>query len=60
MICRETNHAEFGISGLQQTMLDTRTKTAQECLDRLFVDSYAFTQVSGPHDDTSVLVLKSE
>jgi serine phosphatase RsbU (regulator of sigma subunit) len=52
-------HAEFGISGLQQTLKDTRTKPAQECLDRLFADSYAFTQGSGRHDDTSVLILES-
>lgn len=54
------SHAEFGISGLQQTMLDNQTKSAQECLDHLFADSYAFTKGSGRHDDTSVLMLESE
>ena len=54
------DHAEFGISGLQQTMQDNRTKPAQECLDRLFSDSYTFTQGSGRHDDTSVLLLESD
>ena len=53
------DHAEFGISGLQHTMRNNRTKPAQECLDRLFADSYAFTQGSGRHDDTSVLILAS-
>jgi phosphoserine phosphatase RsbU/P len=53
-------HAEFGMSGLRSTMRSTRQKPLQECLDRLFADSYSFTQGSGRHDDTSVLILESE
>ncbi|HQX49640.1 MAG TPA: SpoIIE family protein phosphatase [Planctomycetaceae bacterium] len=54
------NHAEFGIPGLMQTMRDTRTESVDQCLVRLFADSYAFTQGSGRHDDTSLLILESE
>ncbi|MEZ6122973.1 MAG: fused response regulator/phosphatase [Planctomycetaceae bacterium] len=53
-------HAEFGMDGLKQTMRDTRNRPVQECLDRLFSDSYAFTKGSGRHDDTSVLIVESK
>lgn len=54
------DHAEFGISGLMKTMQDTRTQPVEECLARLFADSFAFTKGSGRHDDTSLLILESE
>ena len=53
-------HEEFGVSGVMQTMRDTKEQPAEKCLDRLFSDSYAFTKGSGRHDDTSVLILESE
>lgn len=54
------NHEEFGMKGLEKTMRDTAEKPVQECLERLFSDSFAFTQGSGRHDDTSCLILESE
>lgn len=53
-------HAEFGMDGLRGSMRDSRGKTVEECLDKLFLDSYAFTEGSGRHDDTSVMILESE
>lgn len=54
------DHKEFGMEGLYNTLRDTRDQPLEVCLDRLFADSYAFTQGSGRHDDTSVLILESK
>lgn len=53
------DHVEFGMEGLERTMKDATNKSVKECLESLFSESYAFTQGSGRHDDTSVLILES-
>jgi len=53
------NHVEFGMEGLKASLRSTRDQPVEQCLERLFADSYEFTQGSGRHDDTSVLILES-
>lgn len=54
------DHVEFGMDGLERTMKETADKPLEHCLEKLFSESYAFTQGSGRHDDTSVLILESK
>jgi phosphoserine phosphatase RsbU/P len=53
-------HVEFGMKGLENTMRTVRESSVEVCLERLFADSFAFTQGAGRHDDTSVLILESD
>lgn len=53
-------HVEFGMDGLEQTMKESKGKSAMQCLEALFDDSFAFTKGAGRHDDTSVLILESK
>lgn len=54
------SHVEFGVDGLITSLRNSTDKPLDECLQALFDDSYAFTEGSGRHDDTSVLILESK
>lgn len=51
-------HEEFGLSGLMESMRQSRELPLAETLQKLFDDSQAFTRGQGRHDDTSVLLLE--
>lgn len=48
---------EFGISGIMQSLQASRSDSLKVALENLFRDSNAFTDGSGRHDDTSVVLL---
>ena len=48
---------EFGIPGIMQSLKASRSDNLELALDNLFRDSNAFTEGSGRHDDTSVVLL---
>jgi phosphoserine phosphatase RsbU/P len=51
-------HDQFGVEGIKKTMRESRNLTLEETLQKLFDDSHAYTQGSGRHDDTSVVLLE--
>lgn len=51
-------HIEFGLSGLMNSMRESRDLSLDATLQKLFDDSNAFTRGQGRHDDTSVLLLE--
>ncbi|MEY3174876.1 MAG: Phosphoserine phosphatase RsbU [Planctomycetota bacterium] len=53
-----SQHEEFGLNGIQQTLSSCRGATLEQTLQQLFDDSHAFTQGQGRHDDTSVVLLE--
>lgn len=50
-------HAEYGMTGIVNTLGRARGFSLEEALQALFEDSNAQTQGSGRHDDTSVVLL---
>ncbi|QDU03886.1 PP2C family protein-serine/threonine phosphatase [Gimesia chilikensis] len=48
---------EFGIPGIMQSLQESRSTCLDSALENLFRDSNAFTDGSGRHDDTSVVLL---
>lgn len=48
---------EFGIPGIMQSLQASRSDNLEVALENLFHDSNAFTDGSGRHDDTSVVLL---
>jgi len=48
---------EFGIPGIMQSLQGSRSNSLNSALENLFRDSNAFTDGSGRHDDTSVVLL---
>ena len=54
----EKEHREFGLKGVIDTLKRCQSRTLEETLDALFEDSFNFTEGSGRHDDTSVLLLE--
>ncbi len=48
----------FGEEGIKNTLRATARRSLDEALDQLFADSNAFTQGSGRHDDTSVVLVE--
>lgn len=48
---------EFGIPGIMQSLQASRSSDLESALSNLFRDSNAFTDGSGRHDDTSVVLL---
>ncbi|MCA9087345.1 MAG: serine/threonine-protein phosphatase [Planctomycetaceae bacterium] len=54
----QEEHVEFGVSGLIESLRSARNLPLDATLQKLFKDSNAFTQGSGRHDDTSVLLLE--
>jgi len=51
-------HHQFGFDGIMHTMRTNSEKSIDEVLQALFDDSNAFTEGSGRHDDTSVVLLE--
>ena len=51
-------HHQFGFEGIMNTMRCNTEKSIDELLQALFDDSNAFTEGSGRHDDTSVVLLE--
>ena len=52
------DHREFGRAGIEQSLQDSRQLPLGGALQSLFDDSNRFTNGSGRHDDTSVLLLE--
>ena len=57
---RLEGHQEFGLQGVFATLQAQLQGTVAETLQALFDDSQAFTEGSGRHDDTSMVVLKRD
>lgn len=57
---RLDGHAEFGIQGILSTMHRSAELCPKETLEALFDESQAFTEGSGRHDDTSIVVLSRD
>lgn len=55
---KNEEHRQFGVEGIMQTMKDTRDVSLKEALAQQFDDSNAFTQGTGRHDDTTVILLE--
>lgn len=53
-------HAEFGVQGVFSTMYQSADLSPKETLEALFDASHAFTEGSGRHDDTSIVVLSRD
>jgi serine phosphatase RsbU (regulator of sigma subunit) len=53
-----TRLSSFGQAGIKNTLRATARRSLDEALDQLFVDSNAFTEGSGRHDDTSVVLIE--
>ncbi|MFV1968461.1 MAG: PP2C family protein-serine/threonine phosphatase [Pirellulaceae bacterium] len=51
-------HDQFGLSGIINSLRESRDLPLEKALDKLFDDSNAATQGSGRHDDTSVVLLE--
>jgi serine phosphatase RsbU (regulator of sigma subunit) len=51
-------HIQFGIDGIIESMKQTTNQSLEKAVKALFDDSNAFTQGSGRHDDTSVVLLQ--
>lgn len=57
---KPTKTGEFGVDGITQTMQSRQGVPVQEALQSLFDDSEAYTEGSGRHDDTSVVLLERD
>lgn len=55
---RLEGHEEFGLAGVFGTLQETTTHSPEDTLQALFDASNAFTEGSGRHDDTSIVVLQ--
>jgi phosphoserine phosphatase RsbU/P len=51
---------EFGVDGIRQTLQDRKESIVDEALQALFDNSEAYTEGSGRHDDTSVVLLERD
>jgi serine phosphatase RsbU (regulator of sigma subunit) len=51
-------HGEFGIEGILQSLKNSRNLPLDDALQALFDDSHAFTNGTGRHDDTSVVLIE--
>jgi serine phosphatase RsbU (regulator of sigma subunit) len=49
---------EFGVDGITRTLQCQQTAPMKHALQALFDDSEAYTEGSGRHDDTSVVLLE--
>jgi serine phosphatase RsbU (regulator of sigma subunit) len=54
----EQQHHEFGQEGLRRTLTEVGSLPLRGALQQLFDATHAFTQGSGRHDDTSVVLLE--
>ncbi len=57
---KPTKTGEFGVDGITQTLRARQLAPASEALQALFDDSEAYTEGSGRHDDTSVVLLERD
>ena len=57
---KPTKTGEFGVEGITQTLRARQLAPATEALQALFDDSEAYTEGSGRHDDTSVVLLERD
>ena len=57
---RTDGHAEFGLQGIFATLQSSAAQNPQDTLQALFDASHAFTEGSGRHDDTSIVVVSRE
>ena len=57
---KPTKTGEFGVDGIIRTLDSRSGATVQEALQSLFDDSEAYTEGSGRHDDTSVVLLERD
>jgi serine phosphatase RsbU (regulator of sigma subunit) len=55
---KPTKTGEFGVDGIIQTLHDRQHDSIKEALQALFDNSEAYTEGSGRHDDTSVVLLE--
>jgi len=55
---RKEQHVQFGFDGIINTLRKSAELPLEETMQALFDDSNAFTQGSGRHDDTSVVLLE--
>lgn len=55
---KKDSHHQFGFDGIMNTMRRNTEQSIDELLQALFDDSNAFTEGSGRHDDTSVVLLE--
>ncbi len=55
---KATKTGEFGVDGIIQTLHSRQQDPLKEALQALFDDSEAYTEGSGRHDDTSVVLLE--
>jgi serine phosphatase RsbU (regulator of sigma subunit) len=55
---RSENHKEFGVEGVRVTLREAKQLSLSDTLQKLFDDTQAFTQGTGRHDDTSVVLLE--
>ena len=57
---KPTKTGEFGVDGIIRTLDSRSGATVQDALQSLFDDSEAYTEGSGRHDDTSVVLLERD
>lgn len=57
---KPTKTGEFGVDGITQTMQSRLGAPVQDALQSLFDESEAYTEGSGRHDDTSVVLLERD
>ena len=57
---KPTKTGEFGVDGITQTLRARQLAPATEAMQALFDDSEAYTEGSGRHDDTSVVLLERD
>lgn len=55
---KPTKTGEFGVDGITKTLQSRLTSSVHDALQTLFDDSEAYTEGSGRHDDTSVVLLE--
>lgn len=55
---KPTKTGEFGVDGITRTLRESTQNPVNDALSALFADSEAYTEGSGRHDDTSVVLLE--
>ncbi len=54
----DQQHDQFGITGIMNSLRESRDLPLEQALAKLFADSNAATRGTGRHDDTSVVLLE--
>ena len=55
---RGGSHTQFGADGIKKVLHKTRSLAIEDVMQSLFDTSNAFTEGSGRHDDTSIVILE--